>query len=118
MLRLGASFDWTVHRTVDLGAGFGMAYFGGPRFDNFSRGYVQPVRVTFRPLLLRRSAEDHHGWLMVSANWHVLLGTIDGRDFGAPADPFRSHNEQDVECGVSVDVLRLFRRFGDKPGGE
>jgi hypothetical protein len=112
MLKVGTSIDWTVHRTVDVGTGFGLIYFGGPRFDNFSRGYVQPVRVTLRPLLFSAKAPDTRGWLLVSANGQILLGTIDGADFGAPADPFRSHNEQDVELGVSVDVLRLVRMIG------
>lgn len=109
MLKVGTSIDWTVHRMFDLGTGFGIAYFGGPRFDNFSLGYVQPVRVSLRPLLWSRAVSDDRGWLLVSANWQILLGTLDGADFGAPSDPFVSKNEQDVELGVSVDVLRLLR---------
>jgi hypothetical protein len=107
MLKVGASIDWTVHKIVDVGTGAGMVYFAGPRFDNFSLGYVQPVRFTFRPLLISEAAKDHHGWLLLSANWQILLGTIDGADFGAPSDPFRSRNEQDVEVGVSIDVFRF-----------
>jgi hypothetical protein len=107
MLKVGASIDWTVHKMVDVGTGAGMVYFAGPRFDNFSLGYVQPVRFTFRPLLISEAAKDHHGWLLLSANWQILLGAIDGADFGAPSDPFRSRNEQDVEVGVSIDVFRF-----------
>lgn len=116
MLKIGTSIDWTVHRTLDIGTGAGVAYFAGPRFDNFTRAYVQPVRLTIRPLMVGKGSRDRWGWLLVSANWHILLGTIDGPDFGAPADPYRAHNEQDMELGVSVDILRLFRMASKDAG--
>jgi hypothetical protein len=115
MLKVGASIDWTVHRTLDIGAGGGLAYFAGPRFDNFSRAYVQPIRTALRPIMFCRTATDNDGWLIVSANWQILLGTIDGADFGAPLDTFKTSNEHDLELGLSIDIIRLARRL--KPTG-
>lgn len=115
LLKVGASVDWTAHRTFDVGLGAGFAYFGGPRFDNFARPYVQPLRTAFRPLMLAEKATDNDGWLIVSANWQILIGTIDGEDFGAPLDAFRSSNEHDLELGLSVDIIRLIKRL--KPTG-
>jgi hypothetical protein len=110
MLKIGASADWTVHKTLDIGTGFGLLYFAGPRFDNFSRGYVQPLRFSLRPLMFWSTKKDD-GWLLLQANWQIIVGTIDGADFGAPLDPFESKNEQDVEIGVAIDVFRLFKKF-------
>ena len=110
LVQAGMSADWTFDKAFDIGAGFGMMYFAGPQFDNFSRGFIQPVRLSVRPLLLR-SRHPYDGWLIVSANWQILLGTIDGADFGAPLDSFRSHNEHIPEIGLTVDVIRLIKRF-------
>ena len=111
LLKVGTSLDWTAHRTFDVGAGAGFAYFAGPRFDNFARPYVHPLRTALRPLMFRGTATDDDGWLIVSANWQILLGTIDGEDFGAPLDTFRSSNEHDLELGLSIDIIRLLRRL-------
>jgi hypothetical protein len=119
MVKLGVSADFTAHKALDVGAGFGLLYFAGPRFDNFSRGYVQPVRIAFRPFMLAENADDNDGWLLLVANWQIIVGTIDGADFGAPLDNFRARNEQDVEFGATIDVMRFIRRFknavGDAP---
>jgi hypothetical protein len=111
LLRVGASLDWTAHRTFDIGTGAGISYFAGPRFDNFVRPYVQPLRTAFRPLMLCGAATDNDGWLIVSANWQILLGEIDGADFGAPLDSFRERNEHIPEIGVTIDFVRLVKRF-------
>ena len=110
LVKAGVSADWTFHKAFDIGAGFGMIYFAGPRFDNFSRGFVQPVRLSVRPIMLG-SRNDDNGWLIVAASWQILLGTIDGADFGAPLDSFRSSNEHVPEIGVTVDLVRFVRRF-------
>ena len=110
-LRLGGSIDWTFHKAFAIGAGAGLVYFAGPRFDNFVQPYVQLPRLAFRPLMLRDNAPDHDGWLILSANWQILLGAIDGEDFGAPLDPFRSSNEQDIEFGITIDLLRLAKKL-------
>jgi hypothetical protein len=110
LVKAGVSADWTFDRAFDVGAGFGMMYFAGPRFDNFSRGFIEPVRIAVRPIMLR-SKRDDNGWLIVSASWQILLGTIDGADFGAPLDTFSEKNEHIPEVGVSIDLVRLVKRF-------
>ena len=116
VIRLGTSVDYTLDASLDVGVGGGFTYFVGPSFVNFARPYVQPLRVTVRPLLLRWQKGGKHkhklenlSWLLVNVNVNVLLGTIHGADFGAPADPFRVHNDIVPEIGIGVDVATLFK---------
>ena len=115
-VKLGTSLDYTVHRTVDIGAGVGVLYFNGPRFPNFARLYVEPVRLGFRPFLLNSRGpltprQQRLGAFVLYVNWNILTGTLEGRDFGAPSDPFRARNELDrKEFGLAIDFGRLFPR--------
>lgn len=116
IVKLGTSLDYTVHRLVDIGAGAGVLYFNGPRFTNFARVYVEPLRVGFRPLLLGSGKEltprqKRLGAFVAYANWNILVGSVEGRTFGAPADPFHARNELNrKEFGLAIDVERLFRQ--------
>lgn len=112
-IKLGTSVDYTVHRMVDIGAGAGVQYFTGPRFPNFARVYLEPVRLGVRPLLVTSGPtlsgrQQLLGAFMVYVNWNILLGTLEGRTFGAPSDPFQARKELNrKEVGLSVDVGRL-----------
>jgi hypothetical protein len=114
LLKLGTSFDFTVKPYLDLGVGVGVFHFGGERFDSFSRPYIEPVRVGIRPLLLRpgrdESRTEHDGWLLISLNRVIHLGTLDGASFGAPFDSFRTYNEGNWSGGITVDILRLMKK--------
>ena len=114
LLKLGTSVDYTAAPSFDIGAGVGLFYFNGKRFPHFTRPYVEPVRVAIRPLMWRtgRTPEqrDRDAWLVLTTSWIIHLGTMDGADFGAANDPFRSHNEHNWQAGVSLDVLRLLKR--------
>ncbi len=115
-VKVGTSLDYTVHRTVDIGAGVGVLYFNGPRFPNFARLYVEPVRLGFRPFLLNSSdvltsRQKRLGAFVLYLHWNILTGTLEGRTFGAPSDPFRARNELDrKEFGLAIDFGRLFAR--------
>ena len=115
-IKLGTSLDYTVHRLFDIGAGAGVQYFIGPRFPNFARVYVEPLRLGFRPLLLGSckpltSRQKRLGAFVAYANWNILVGSLEGRTFGAPADPFHARNELNrKELGLTIDFERLFRR--------
>ena len=115
--KVGTAVDYTASRAFDLGVGAGVMYFYGPRFDNFARPYFQPLRLAIRPLLLkdiprsRQTSNDPNGWLIVNLNVMVLLGTIDGSTFGAPADPWHVHNEFVPEIGVGLDVVKLLKKL-------
>jgi hypothetical protein len=113
LLKVGTSFDFTVKPYLDIGVGGGLFHFGGERFDSFSRPYIEPVRVGLRPLLLCRgrdkSRTEHDGWLLISVNRVIHLGTFDGASFGAPLDSFRTYNEGNWSGGLTVDVIRLFK---------
>jgi len=114
LLKVGTSADYTAAPSFDIGAGVGVFHFGGKRFANFTRPYVEPVRVAVRPLMWRsgRTADqrDRDAWLVLTTSWIIHLGTMDGADFGAPNDSFSSHNEHNWQAGVSLDVLRLFKK--------
>jgi hypothetical protein len=112
LVRFGTSVDRTVHRTLDLGAGIGGMYFAGPDFSNFTRMYLEPVRVNVRPLVLWPGApgarRERRGALSVYINWNILVGTVEGKDFGAPLDTFRAHTELNrKEYGLILDIGRL-----------
>jgi hypothetical protein len=121
--RVGTSLMYTVHPAVDLGMGTGVMIFNGPRFEAFPMPYLQPVKLALRPLLLRdRTGRtdnqiDARGWLVVTANWTLLLGTLDGADFGAPNDPLLVRNENLPQFGVAIDVPRLLRAFKRERAG-
>lgn len=116
IVRLGTSLDYTIHRMVDIGAGAGVFYFNGPRFPNFARLYVEPLRLGFRPLLLTSRGgltprQKRLGAFVLYVNWNIVTGTLEGRTFGAPSDPFRARNELDrKEFGLAIDFGRLFPR--------
>lgn len=115
LLRFGSSLDYTVHPALDIGAGAGLIYFAGPSFDNFALPYVEPLRFTSRPLLLvsrhpKPDQVERWGWLLVSANWNIVVGTVDGAKFGAPLDPFKARSERGRwRYGVGIDFMRLGR---------
>jgi hypothetical protein len=116
-VKLGTAIDYTVAPAVDIGAGGGFLYFYGPRFVNFARPYVQPFRVAVRPGLFKPGASIENtsstwrGAFVINFSVTVIVGTIDGSDFGVPANPWRVHNEFVPEAGISLDVLRpLFTR--------
>ena len=108
-LKAGASLDYTLHRTLDVGTGAGVMYFTGPSFPNFARVYVEPVRLGFRPLVIKKTPRMQLlGAVVLYANWHILTGTVEGKTFGAPLDHFRARNELDRgEYGVTIDIGRL-----------
>jgi hypothetical protein len=110
-LKGGVSFDLTVLQWLDVGVGAGMFYFAGPSFANFSQGYLEPARISVRPLLIRRNLtkpqRERGAWLGLSLSRVIHLGTLDGASFGAPNDPYRVHNEANWQGGVSIDVFRF-----------
>jgi hypothetical protein len=112
-LKAGGSVMYTAAPALDLGVGAGVMVFNGPRFSSFVSPYIQPIKVAVRPLLLGRPSSgdemERRGWLMLTASWMILLDTIDGAKFGAPADPLRERYENLPQFGVAVDVPRLLR---------
>jgi hypothetical protein len=78
--------------------------------------YVEPLRLGFRPFLLNSrcaltSRQKRLGAFVLYVNWNIVTGTLEGRTFGAPADPFRARNELNrKEIGLAIDFGRLFPR--------
>ena len=122
LVKVGSSFDYRLHPSLEVGAGAGLWYFAGPSFDNFARPYIQPVRVSIRPLLLNWKTnrtlnnDDYNeplrrrGWLIIQVNLNMVLGTIDGATFGAPDDSW--HHKQSAvvpEYSFAIDVVKLLK---------
>lgn len=108
-IKLGTSLMRTARRSIDAGFGGGVMFFQGPRFPNFGMPYVEPIKVAIRPLLFWKDASDKRGWLVLTADWVMLLGTVDGARFGAPADPLYERNENLMQFGIRIDITRLRR---------
>jgi hypothetical protein len=113
LFRSGGSVNYSFDMAVEIGAGAGVFYFAGPRFDNFVRPFVQPARLAVRPLLfVPHLRQEKNGWLIFEADWTRLLGTINGATFGAPGDPWKIDDRNRLELGVYLDLHRL---LGMKP---
>jgi hypothetical protein len=117
LLRAGTSLDYTVFSTLDIGTGAGVMYFAGPEFSNFARPYIEPVRIGIRPLAKwKGTVHERRGALLLYANWNILLGSVEGKDFGAPSDSFHARHElKRHECGLTLDVGRLLYWKGHRP---
>ena len=66
MVTVGASYNLIVSPSVTLGAGAGLATFSSKAGDSFSKAYVQPLIVDFRPFLLAEKYQRSSPW------YHVL----------------------------------------------
>lgn len=122
IFKMGSAFDYTLLPFLDVGVGGGFLYFFGPRFPNFAHPYVQPFRISIRPLLLGWRSEprskdpeyirklEKRGWLLINFDLNIIAGTIDGSSFGAPGDPWRVENDVVPEIGIGLDVVKLFSR--------
>ena len=110
-VKVGSSAMYTAFKSLDVGIGGGIMIFNGPRFSSFVSPYIQPVKLGFRPLVRFKgaAAKERDGWLVLTANWTILLDTITGAKFGAPADPLHVRYESLPQFGVSIDLPRLLR---------
>jgi hypothetical protein len=113
MVETGVSF--TQHRTLEIGAGVGVAYFAttvnGTDY-NVTNFTVTPIRAVFKPLRLIPKWRDdpRAGFLQVQYRGTVRFGDIDGSDFGAPASTFNAGTEYLNGASLIIDVLQALRR--------
>jgi len=112
LLETGFSFEQ--YRFLELGAGFGVAFFSttvdGTDY-NVTNFTVTPVRVALKPLRLIRKWRDNSraGFLQVHFRGTVRFGEIDGSDFGAPAGTFKAGTEFLRGGSLVIDVLQAVR---------
>jgi hypothetical protein len=86
--------DWRINRVFDFGVGLGRAYFSSEDelFADFSKGILQPIRVTTRPV---RSVIDHRNaeFVVLRADATIFLGGFTDADFGARPGSFNDPGE-------------------------
>ena len=110
LVETGVTFQQ--HPALDIGAGFGVAYFATTvnRTDyNVTNFVVTPVRVVVKPLRLLFD-DPRTGALQVHFRATVRFGDIDGSDFGAPASTFQAGTEVLRGVGVILDVWQMIKR--------
>ena len=86
---------------IELGFGVGVFIFRGPALETFSRVFIEPIRVDYRPF-------TKPGWnrLIVRGSAMVLPRGFAPQDFGAISGPVNSAAEIRPQLGVTVDLRR------------
>jgi hypothetical protein len=85
--------DFGLIRALDVGAGVGFIRFSGTPAPAFSKLTFEPIRVTFKPIALKRAGAYRHEALQLRVVMTVLPGGFDAEDFGALAGTFKSNTE-------------------------
>lgn len=112
------TFDVGVHRALDLGVGAGLMLVRAQEIEA-RKLVLEPVRVTVRPFLVRRSINSFDVLrrlsgveLRLSA---VSLTSLTADDFGAIPGTFETGPELLWRAALTVDVLRIVRPFRQRP---
>lgn len=119
------ALDYHVNRSVSIGFGGGAIFFWGSGFDLFVVPVLQPVRFSFRPLLLfkaeqmsvaRNDAPDGATEVRrrrlevlefrVAPNW--MLRSLSGSNFGATDDGFQEELEWAWSAAIFLNISALF----------
>lgn len=100
--------DVSLNRFVDVGAGLGLIRFSGDDFNAFTRGAIQPFRVTLRPLAGIGKGGDgpRNEWLQVRATG-LLIGRLEAVDFGAIPGTYTESGEFQWQVQLLIDLGSL-----------
>jgi hypothetical protein len=106
--------DLGVARALDVGAGLGFIHFTNTPPGGFSRVLLEPLRVTWKPLTMRRasaSAEDlyRREWLQFRVVMTVIPGGFDAEDFGAIPGSYTSGTEVQTNLYIIVNATNLLK---------
>ena len=98
---------------VELGMGFGRAYFStvvNKQEFAFSNQIFTPVRLIIKPLRVGTWRDNTRmGWLQVHVRGTVRFGDINGSNFGVPANTFQAGTEMLWGAGLVFDLLQAVR---------
>lgn len=102
------AIDVSLNRFVDVGAGLGLIRFSGDDFNAFTRGAIQPFRVTVRPLagIGKGGDEPRNEWLQVRATG-LLIGRLEAVDFGAIPGTYTESGEFQWQVQLLIDLGSL-----------
>jgi hypothetical protein len=108
------SADFGVDRALDIGAGLGFIHFTNTPAAGFSRVLVEPLRVTWKPLTMRRAAASadnlyRREWLQFRLVMTVLPGGFDAEDFGAIPGSYSSGTEVQANLYIIVNATNLLK---------
>jgi hypothetical protein len=109
--------DVGLRQAVSVGFGGGFMHFSGDAFPSFTTLVIEPVRVTFKPLVLFATGEGRdrlrYGLeflqLRYAARW--LPYGVKAEDFGAVPGTFESGREYLSRFYVEVNAFHLIELF-------
>ena len=103
--------DLRVNRVLDVGAGFGRAWFrsAGGLFETFPKTVTQPLRLTTRPLATF-SKDPRVAAFVVLFEGSRFHGGFTAEDFGAVPGTYNEPSELVWSWSVRVDPVALFWR--------
>jgi hypothetical protein len=115
MLSVGLSYHWAIAPYFTFGTGAGVTRFstrvdGGRR--DFSKWYVQPTIIDFRPAALVRDANLKSPWLHVFFLRHSVIvfpGGFDAGQFGGTSAEYPTEFVSSI--GVHADLAPLIRKW-------
>ncbi len=100
MTKVEPSFVWRLQQNrLDIGVGAGVFMFTGSAFTPFSRFFIEPVRVDWRPF-------NGKGWdsIVFQAGVLIVPQGADARDFGAVPGTYHRDREFLYTLGVRLDL--------------
>jgi len=102
-----------LHDGLDIGGGFGFVRFSSESAQGTiheTRMTLTPLRTVVRPLLLVWPEHRRKKWMgILSLYWKetYIVGELQGADFGAPENSYRSNGELVRSFGVTLDWTAL-----------
>ena len=106
------SFWLRPYRAVELGSGVGVAWFGGPGFDSFTRVYLKPIQLDVKPIaLLHKNGRygDKDETVAVRVGMTIFPAGFESKDFGA-LPGFKVDRDILFNWGIVFDLDPLFSR--------
>jgi hypothetical protein len=100
--------DFGFVRALDLGAGFGFVRFSGMPSPAFSHVMFEPIRVTVKPLALKKASTYKDEALQLRVVMTVIPSGFDAEDFGAIPGTYHSGTEVQGNLYIIVNVASLF----------
>jgi hypothetical protein len=106
-------------RSTEVGFGAGNYWISGPAFEPFTRTYLKPIQIDFKPgvfikLPCKGCREGVWGSLdeLVSLRGSLILipSGFNAADFGAPSS-YRVVRDKNLSLGLFVDLEPLARRI-------
>lgn len=113
--RLDNTIWWRFARSAELGIGGGVFWINGPAFESFTRVYLKPILVDFKPIAaFHRKGDAPWGsideWLSVRGGFITVPAGFTNADFGAPT-PYKANREFNWTLEAFIDLEPFVRKL-------